>query len=127
MLGRQPKTGEVLPLAMFDPLTRTVKKVNLRIQKDSVFTVIDSASFDSTTGRWVKAHEEIVRGWLITGDVPTLTAWVDAQGRMIAASEPGGISLMRIPFEMAFDNWRLDRAATRSAVEEKRTSVRTRK
>jgi hypothetical protein len=127
MLGRQPKTGEVLPLAMFDPLTRTVKKVNLRIQKDSVFTVIDSASFDSTTGRWVKAHEEIVRGWLITGDVPTLTAWVDAQGRMIAASEPGGISLRRTTFEMAFDNWRLDRAATRSAVEEKRTSVRTRK
>jgi hypothetical protein len=126
MLGRPPKAGEVLPVAMFDPLTRTVKKVNLRIQKDSVFTVTDSASFDSTTGRWVNAHEEIVQGWLITGDVPTLTAWVDAQGRMIAASEPGGISLMRTTFEMAFDNWRLDRAQTRGSVAGTRTSVRTR-
>lgn len=127
MLGRPPKTGEVLPVAMFDPLTRSVKNVNLRIQKDSLFTVTDSASFDSTAGRWVKGHDETVQGWLITGDVPTITAWVDAQGRLLAASEPGGISLMRTTFEMAFDNWRLDRAATRNAVAGKPSSVRRKK
>lgn len=127
MLGRPPKTGEVLPVAMFDPLTRSVKNVNLRIQKDSLFTVADSASFDSTAGRWVKGHDETVQGWLITGDVPTITAWVDAQGRLLAASEPGGISLMRTTFEMAFDNWRLDRAATRSTVAGKPSSVRRKK
>jgi hypothetical protein len=124
MLGRPPKAGDVLPVAMFDPLTRSVKNVNLRIQKDSLFTVTDSASLDSTTGRWVKAHAETVQGWLITGDVPTITAWVDAQGRLLAASEPGGISLTRTTFEIAFDNWRLDRAATRDSVAAKRSSVR---
>jgi len=127
MLGRPPKTGEMLPVAMFDPLSRSVKNVNVRIQKDSLFTVTDSASLDSATGRWVKAHEETIQGWLITGDVPTITAWVDAQGRLIAASEPGGISLMRTTFEIAFDNWRLDRAATRSSAAAKRSSVRSTK
>ena len=127
MLGRPPKTGEMLPVAMFDPLTRSVKNVNLRIQKDSLFTVTDSASLDSATGRWVKAHEETVQGWLISGDVPTITAWVDAHGRLIAASEPGGISLMRTTFEIAFDNWRLNRAATRDSVAVKRSSGRSRK
>ena len=127
MLGRLPKTGEMLPVAMFDPLSRSVKNVNLRIQKDSLFAVTDGAAFDSTSGRWSKAHEESVQGWLITGDVPTITAWVDAQGRLLAASEPGGISLMRTTFELAFDNWRLDRAATRTAVAGKRSSVRTKK
>jgi hypothetical protein len=109
MLGRPPKVGVTLPVGIFDPMTRSVRNVNLRIEKDSVFTITDSASLDSATGRWVKAHEETVRGWLITGDVPTITAWVDAEGRMIAASEPGGISLLRTTFEIAFENWRIDR------------------
>jgi len=111
MLGRPPKAGEMLPLGIFDPMSRSVRNVNLRIEKDSMFTVTDSASLDSATGRWVTAHEETVRGWLITGDVPTITAWVDAAGRMLAASEPGGISLMRTTFEIAFENWRIDRAS----------------
>jgi hypothetical protein len=110
LLGRPPKAGESLPVAIFDPLTRSVRNVNLRIVKDSLFTVTDSASLDSTSGRWVTGHEETVRGWLITGDVPTITAWVDGEGRMIAASEPGGISLTRTTFEIAFDNWRIERA-----------------
>ena len=125
MLGRPPKAGEMLPVAMFDPLSRSVKNVNLRIQKDSLFTVTDSASFDSTSGRWVNAHVETIQGWLITGDVPTITAWVDAHGRLIAASEPGGISLVRTTFEIAFDNWRLDRATARASPPGKRSPVRT--
>ncbi|MDP9178620.1 MAG: hypothetical protein M3O61_13140 [Gemmatimonadota bacterium] len=113
MLGRPPEPGASMPVGIFDPLSRSVRSVNLRIQKDSLFTVTDSASLDPATGRWVKAHEESVRGWLISGDVMTITIWVDAAGRIIAGSEPGGISLIRTTFEIAFDNWRLDRAATR--------------
>ena len=110
VLGRPPKAGATLPVGIFDPLSRSVRNVNLRIERDSLFTIADSASLDSASGRWVKAHEDTVRGWLITGDVPTITAWVDAEGRMIAASEPGGISLIRTTFEIAFENWRIDRA-----------------
>jgi len=34
--------------------------------------------------------------------------WVDATGRLLSASEPGGISLIRTAFELAFENWRID-------------------
>jgi hypothetical protein len=61
----------------------------------------------------VKAHEDTVRGWRISGDVPFITAWVDESGRMIAASEAGGISLVRTAFEIAFENWRIDHPAPR--------------
>ncbi|HYN82946.1 MAG TPA: hypothetical protein VES88_15785 [Gemmatimonadaceae bacterium] len=123
MLGTPRKPGASMPIGMFDPLTRSVRNVNLRIQKDSLFTLTDSASLDSATGRWVKAHEDTVRGWLISGDVPTITAWVDSEGRMLAGSEPGGISLIRTTFEIAFDNWRLDRASTREGASAKLDSA----
>lgn len=123
MLGRSPEAGASMPVGIFDPLSRSVRSVNLRIQKDSLFTVTDSASLDSATGRWVKAHEDTVRGWLISGDVATITTWVDAEGRIIAGSEPGGISLIRTTFEIAFDNWRLDRAAAREGAATKPDSA----
>ena len=116
MLGNKThKPGTTMVVGMVDPLSRTVKKVRIRIHKDSLFTVTDSAALDSASGRWVTAHQDTVRGWLISGDVPTVVAWVDESGRMIAASEPGGMSVMRTAFEMAFENWRLDQAAADSA------------
>jgi hypothetical protein len=121
MLSRSPKVGATLPVGIFDPMSRSIRNVNLRLTKDSLFTVADSASLDSASGRWVMANEDTVRGWQISGDVPTITAWVDASGRMIAASEPGGISLMRTPFEIAFENWRLDKKTVDSAVAVKRS------
>lgn len=125
MLGKPPKAGEMMPVGIFDPMSRSIRNVNLRIVKDSLFMVTDSAARDSATGRWIKAHEDTVRGWQITGDVPTITAWVDASGRMIAASEPGGISLIRTAFEIAFENWRLDTQAAQAAAVGKTVSPGT--
>jgi hypothetical protein len=111
MLGNKThEPGTAMVVGMVDPLSRTVKKVRIRIHKDSLFTVTDSAALDSASGRWVPAHQDTVRGWLISGDVPTVVAWVDESGRMIAASEPGGMSVTRTAFEIAFENWRLDPA-----------------
>jgi len=115
MLGNRAKAGVTLPVGIFDPMSRGIRNVNLKIERDSLFTLADSAALDSASRRWVMAHQDTVRGWLISGDVPTITAWVDASGRMIAASEPGGISLVRAPFEMAFENWRLEGAAADSS------------
>ncbi len=120
MLGKAHKVGSKLAVGVFDPLSRTIRNVDLKIEKDSLFTLTDSVSLDSLTRRWVSAHEDTVRGWLISGDVPTVVAWVDESGRMIATSEPGGISLYRSAFELAFENWRLDKAAADSADREKR-------
>jgi hypothetical protein len=106
LLTRDPKIGDTVRVAMFDPISRGLKSVTLRIEADSLFLLADSASFDSTSNRWVKAHQDSVRGWRITPRGAPLTAWVDAAGRLIAASEPGGLSIIRTAFEMAFENFK---------------------
>lgn len=111
MLGRNPEIGDSTRIAMFDPLTRRVTEVTMRVEADSLFLFADSAHLDTDTGRWVKARQDSLRGWRITGRNAPLTAWVDATGRLIAAREPGGISLVRTAFEIAFENWRLDHLA----------------
>jgi len=108
MLTRVPKIGDSVKVALFDPLSRDLKKVTLRIYADSLFLVADSATFDSTSNHWVKAHQDSVRGWRITDSKSPVTAWVDRAGRLIAASEPGGVQMVRTAFEIAFANWNLD-------------------
>jgi hypothetical protein len=115
MLGKARKIGSTMAVGIFDPLSRTVKKVDLRVEQDSLFMLTDSAKLDSASGRWVAAHKDTVRGWLVSGNAPIVLAWVDGSGRIIAASEPGGITVSRTAFEIAFENWRLDRVAADSA------------
>ncbi|MGK2962967.1 MAG: hypothetical protein ACSLFK_12590 [Gemmatimonadaceae bacterium] len=112
MLRGNPKIGDSLRLTLFDPVTRGARDVMLRIEADSLFLVADSAHLDTSTKRWVKARQDSLRGWRVTPLNAPFTAWVDAYGRLIAASEPGGISLVRTAFEMAFENWRLDQLPT---------------
>ena len=112
MLGRNPELGDTARVALFDPMSRSVREVTLRVEADSLFLVADSAHLDTASGRWVKARQDSLRGWRVTGKNAPLTAWVDAEGRVIAASEPGGISLVRTAFEIAFENWRLDHLPT---------------
>jgi hypothetical protein len=108
LLTKEPKLGDSVRVALFDPMSRGLKNVTLRIEADSLFLIADSATFDSTSNRWVKAHQDSVRGWRITHRGSPLTAWVDRAGRLIAASEPGGITMVRTAFEIAFANWKLD-------------------
>ena len=111
LLGNEPKLGDTVRVAMFDPVSRGIKNVTLKLEADSLFLLADSASFDSTSSRWVKAHQDSVRGWRITHRGSPVTAWVDKAGRLIAASEPGGITMVRTAFELAFTNWKLDETA----------------
>ena len=119
MLTRAPKIGDSVKVAMFDPVSRDLKDVTLHIQADSLFLLADSASFDSTANQWVKVRQDSVRGWRITDRKSPVTAWVDAAGRLIAASEPGGITIVRTAFEIAFANWNLrerERTAARKTL-----------
>ncbi len=109
LLRGNPKIGDSIRVALFDPMTRKLREVTMTVERDSLFLVADSAHIDAGTGRWVKARQVSTRGWRITGEASPLTAWVDADGRLLAASEPGGISLVRTAFEIAFENWRLSR------------------
>ena len=111
LLGNEPKLGDTVRVAMFDPVSRGIKNVTLKLEADSLFLLADSASFDSTTSHWVKAHQDSVRGWRITHRGSPVTAWVDKAGRLIAASEPGGVTMIRTAFEIAFANWKIDETA----------------
>jgi hypothetical protein len=120
MLTRGPKIGDTTRVSIYDPVSRKLHEVTMRIEADSLFLVPDSAVLDSASGRWVKARQDSLRGWRITGRNAPITAWVDASGRLLAASEPGGISMVRTAFEIAFENWRIDHPAS-SRVQKRRT------
>jgi len=102
MLGGSHEIGRKKTMSVFDPTTRTVIRPELTIRAESLFTVVDSAAFDKG-GNWVPAHRDTVRAWRIDGTPHGLTAWVDAEGRVVAANA-GGLSATRTAFEIAFKN-----------------------
>ena len=102
MLGGAPKIGRSQTISVFDPITRTVLRPTLRIQAESLFTVVDSATLDQA-GAWTVAHRDTVRAWRIKGAPHGLDAWVDAEGRVVAA-RAGNFSATRTAFEIAFRN-----------------------
>ena len=99
MLGGNHAIGRKQVLSVFDPMTRTIIRPELAIRAESVFTVVDSAVFGSAG--WAPAHRDTVRAWRIEGAPDGLTAWVDAEGRLVAA-KAGSFSATRTAFEIAF-------------------------
>lgn len=104
MLSGLPKIGRTQKMSVFDPTARIVVRPELRIQAESVFTVVDSAAQDAG-GQWMEAHRDTVRAWRIMSDPNGLTVWVDAEGRVVAA-KAGELSAIRTAFEIAFKNVR---------------------
>ena len=102
MLGGEPKVGRSQSLSVFDPMTRTVTRPTLRIAAESLFTVVDSAALEKN-GDWAVAHRDTVRAWRLDGAPYGLVAWVDADGRVVAA-QAGDLSATRTAFELAFRN-----------------------
>jgi hypothetical protein len=102
MLGGAHEIGRTQKVSVFDPTTRTVIRPELTIRAESLFTVIDSASVDNA-GAWVPAHRDTVRAWRIDGAPHGLIAWVDGEGRIVAA-RAGSLSATRTAFEIAFKN-----------------------
>ena len=102
MLGGPPTIGRKQTMSIFDPTTRIVRRPELQIRAESLFTVVDSAA-PAPGGQWIVAHRDTVRAWRIDDASRGLTAWVDAEGRLVA-SDAGGISTIRTAFEIAFKN-----------------------
>lgn len=109
-LGETPKRGKTYRLPTFDPQLMQSREVALTVQAESLFTVDDSASFDATTRVWRTALRDTVRAWRVTGE-RGMDSWVDAQGRVVLATQPAGITLRRMAYELAFENWRIARSA----------------
>jgi hypothetical protein len=102
MLGGPHTIGRKQMMSVFDPTTRLVARPELTIRAESLFTVVDSAA-RNTAGEWEVAHRDTVRAWRIEGAPQSLTAWVDAEGRVVAA-RAGSLSAIRTAFEIAFKN-----------------------
>ncbi len=102
MLGGPHEIGRKQTMAVFDPTTRAVIRRELTIRAESLFTVVDTAAQDNT-GAWAPAHRDTIRAWRIEGAPHGLTAWVDAEGRIVTA-RAGSLSATRTAFEIAFKN-----------------------
>jgi len=118
-LGGTPSVGRTYALPTFDPTTMSQTTMRLTIRAESLFTLVDSATFDDGKGEWVSALTDTVRAWRVepAGAVGGFTGWVDAQGRVVQSTQPGGITLHRMAYEIAFENWRIarDRATATAA------------
>lgn len=107
MLGQKPKVGKSFTFSVFDPASMGPRNVKVTIRAESLFTVDDSASFDSTAMRWVPALRDTVRAWrLVAEDGRAFSGWVDAFGRIVEAEQPGNLIMRRMSYELAFENWR---------------------
>jgi len=107
MLTREPRVGASTGSWLYNPVARRVERVTLSIAAESLFRVVDSAAFDSTRHEWMVAHTDTVRSWKIATPSRAVSAWVDSQGRIVAASEAGGLSLVRTAYEIATLNPKL--------------------
>jgi transglutaminase-like putative cysteine protease len=107
-LEERPSVGKSYILPLFDHASLAPRDVRLDVKAESLFVVNDSSVFDSTTGRWRGVLPDTIRAWQI---VPQsgggVGGWVDQQGRLVSSSQ-FGFRLHRLPYEVAFENWRLD-------------------
>jgi len=108
-LGETPKTGRTYRVPTFDPQLMQSRDVALTVQAESLFVVDDSAKFDATAKVWRSALTDTVRAWHVLGEGGGYDSWVDAQGRIVFAKQPAGITVRRMAYELAFENWRIAR------------------
>jgi hypothetical protein len=112
VLGKDPKVGNTFNIPTFDPQTMEQHPVALKLSAESLFVIVDSAKFDAPNNQWVAALTDTVRAWLVEPASSTaqgFRGWVDQQGRVVHGFQPGGITLRRMAYEIAFENWRIAR------------------
>jgi len=106
-LGEPPKVGKRYVLPVFDPTTMTPKDVAVIVRAESSFVVNDSAVFDSASARWRGVLPAKIRAWQLETETGAgFNGWIDEQGRILDTRQLG-LDLKRMPYEVAFSNWRI--------------------
>jgi hypothetical protein len=107
-LGGSPEVGETLTLPVLDPIAMSARPLSLTIDAETLFVVHDSATIDPGATRWRGLLPDTVRAWHVvpSGSTTFQPAWVDAQGRVVESTQFGSLTLRRMPYELAFENWR---------------------
>lgn len=116
-LGETPKVGKTYRLPAFDPQQMQSRELSLTVQAESLFVVDDSARFEPIPKIWTSARTDTVRAWRVVGTGGAgFNGWIDAQGRVVLATQAAGITLRRMAYELAFENWRIARNAAAAGV-----------
>jgi len=110
-LSELPRVGKKYEMPVFDPASMAANTVSFNVRAESSFVVDDSAAFDSTAKRWHGIRPTPIRAWQISSASTTsFNGWIDEQGRIVETTQLGFV-LRRLPYEVAFNNWRADRRA----------------
>jgi len=124
-LGERPEVGKRYELPLFDPIGMTPKQVAFTVRAESLFVLSDSASFDSTLQRWRPVAPDTIRAWQIATDSPSgFSGWIDEHGRVVETSQLG-MQLTRLPYEVAWENWRIEQASSGAAIADDRDILET--
>ena len=124
-LGETPKVGKHYVIPVFDPTSMAPKDVGFDVRAESLFVISDSSVFDSTTQRWRGVLPDTLRALQLSAASSGgggFSAWIDDEGRIVATSQLG-FDLRRMPYELAYQNWRADEA--RLSVAENRDILET--
>jgi len=115
-LSDAPKLGKRYVFPVFDLTMQTARDAHFTVRAESLFVVNDSAVFDSTTKRWHGVQPDTVRAWRVSGDDAgtDFTGWIDEHGQPVALDQ-ARLALRRMPYEVAFENWRADSVRTSPA------------
>ncbi|MGQ0649282.1 MAG: transglutaminase-like domain-containing protein [Gemmatimonadaceae bacterium] len=115
-LGDAPEPGDRHTFDVFDPSSLTVRQIAVTVRAESSWVLIDSASYDGGTKRWLGAHADTVQAWHVVEEGEHgIDAWVDELGQLVAARQTDELSLRRTAYEVAFENWRSASRARGSA------------
>jgi hypothetical protein len=122
-LGEQPKVGKHYSLPVFDPTQMAPADMEFDVRAESSFVVDDSARFDAATRVWHGAQPDTIHAWQVGATSNTsFSGWIDEQGRIMQTMMLG-FTLKRMPYEVAFENWRND--STHLAVSSDRDILET--
>ena len=95
--------GETRRVSLLDPLSGTVRDMDLRVVEEATRVFADSADTDPDSGEWIVAGTDTVTAWqIVLTDGNGSPTWVDEDGRILEADIPGAMRLYRTAFELAF-------------------------
>lgn len=106
--GGELKTGHTVPVEVFDPLLLVERDVMVTVAAESTLVVADSADYDSTAMAWVPVHFDTLQAFRLDQRAGAMasSAWIDAQGHVVRSWTPGGFTIERTAFEIAYENFR---------------------
>ena len=83
----------------------TADRDSALVTRDSIFTVADSAAWDSTASTFKPVAARQVQAWRVERTVHGFRSleWIDAQGKLIRRDWAFGLRLERTPFEINYN------------------------